>query len=149
MIASAVEIVRNRADTACVDAHLRACEGAFVPPLSTRVELAAYAAKIIEFAERLEAWSDGQLAGLVAVYANDPEHRAAFVTSVSVLPTWQGRGLASTLLVACIERVLELGFRRIELEVDVRNMAAKRLYEKHGFVVHGSHDGMHTMHLVC
>jgi ribosomal-protein-alanine N-acetyltransferase len=143
-----IEIVSNRADAACVAAHLRACDGSFLPALSTRVELEAYAAKIAQFAERTEAWSGMELAGLVAAYANDPERRTAFITSVSVLPTWQGQGLGSRLLLACIERVRGLGFEGIELEVDGRNTAAMQLYRKHGFVVQASHDQTHTMRLV-
>lgn len=143
-----IEIACNRADAVCVAAHLQACDGSFVPSLSTRVELKAYAAKIAQFAERTEAWSGIELAGLVAAYANDPERRTAFITSVSVLPAWHGQGLASRLLLACIERVRELGFESIELKVDVRNTAATQLYRKHGFVVHASHDQTHTMRLV-
>lgn len=143
-----IEFANNRADAAHIAAHLRACDGSFVPSLSTRVELEAYAAKIAQFAERTEAWSGMKLAGLVAAYANDPERRTAFITSVSVLPAWHGQGLASRLLLACIERVRGLGFEGIELEVDVRNTAAKRLYSKHGFVIQASHDQTHTMRLV-
>lgn len=143
-----IEIACNRADAACVAAHLRACDGSFVPSLSARVGLEAYAAKIAQFAERTEAWSGMELTGLVAAYANDPERRTAFITSVSVLPAWQGQGLASRLLLACIERVLGLGFEGIELEVDARNTEATKLYRKHGFVVQACHDQTHTMRLV-
>jgi ribosomal protein S18 acetylase RimI-like enzyme len=148
MSTSMIEIAYNRADAARVAAHLRACDGSFVPSLSTRVELEAYAAKIAQFAERTEAWSGAQLAGLVAAYANDPERRTAFITSVSVLPAWHGQGLASKLLLTCIARVRGLGYEGIELEVDVRNTAATQLYRKHGFVVQASHDQTHTLRLV-
>lgn len=148
MIPLAVEIARNRADQAQIAAHLRACDGAFVTSLGRRVDLDAYATKIVRHAERFEAWSGADLAGLVAAYANDPERRAAFVTSVSVLQAWHGRGLASCVLAACVEHVHELGFARLELEVDAQNDAARRLYAKHGFVVSGGHESMQTMCLV-
>lgn len=128
-------VERNRAGAAEVGAHLRECDASFVPPLSERVDLDAYAEKLVSRAERFEAWSDDRLAGLVAAYCNDSERRAAFVTSVSVLPAWQGHGLASRLLQACIEYAQQAGFERVELEVDLRNTAAAPLYRKHGFTI--------------
>jgi ribosomal protein S18 acetylase RimI-like enzyme len=128
-----VELHRNRAAAAEVVAHLRACADAFVPPLRQRVDIDAYAAKIVARAERFEAWSGDELSGLVAAYCNDAQAATAFITSVSVTPAWQGRGLASRLLLACIEHVRRAGLERIELEVDLQNAAAEALYRKHGF----------------
>ncbi len=147
MTSLAVEIVRNLATAAQVAAHLRACEGAFVPPLAARVDIDVYAEKIVQHAERFEAWSGEQLAGLVATYCNDTAHRAAFITSVSVLPARQGEGIASRLLQTCTGSVRQTGFKRIELEVDTLNSAATRLYKKHGFAVSHTRDNLQTMHL--
>lgn len=130
----------SKADVAQIAAHLQACDAAFVPPLSGRVDIDAYARKIDDKAQRFEAWHDGELVGLVAAYCNAPDRSVAFVTSVSVLPDWQGRGIASHLLENCIGHIRELGFARIELEVDSGNGAARALYEKHGFIV-GSTEG--------
>jgi ribosomal protein S18 acetylase RimI-like enzyme len=123
----------NRASAAQVAGHLQACDHAFVPPLSERVAIGAYARKIAEKAQRFEAWADGELVGLVAVYCTDPEKRGAFITSVSVAPEWQGRGIASQLVGRCLEHVRAIGFGRIELEVDSRNTGAVALYGKCGF----------------
>ena len=129
-----LELHHNRAAAAEIAAHLRACADAFVPPLRQRVEdIDAYAAKIIDHAERFEAWSGADLAGLVAAYCNDVRANTAFITSVSVMAEWQERGVASRLLHACIEHVRRAGFERIELEVDRQNAAAGALYEQHGF----------------
>jgi ribosomal protein S18 acetylase RimI-like enzyme len=135
MMETSFVVERNRAGAAVVGAHLRACDASFVPPLSERVDLDAYAAKIVSRTERFEVWSGDLLAGLVAAYCNDPERRAAFVTSVSVLPSCQGRGLASRLLRATIEHVRQAGFGHLELEVDARNTVALFLYQRHGFAV--------------
>lgn len=124
---------RNDSDACLVAAHLRACDDSFVPSLSGRVDLEGYSRKIVESAERFEAWIDGELVGLVATYCNDLRRGVAFITSVSVLPSRQGRGIASRLLVIGIDHVRSLGIGRIELEVDRGNTAAMRLYEKHGF----------------
>ena len=145
MNGAAVEIKRNLATAAEIATHLRACDGNFVPPLSQRVALDDYALKIVQRAERFEAWSGEQLAGLVAAYCNDCAFQTAFVTSVSVLPAWHGEGIASRLLQACTASVRQTGFKRIKLEVDAHNIAATRLYEKHGFAVSHIRNNSHTM----
>jgi GNAT superfamily N-acetyltransferase/SAM-dependent methyltransferase len=129
-----LEICTNKADPEQIAAHLRTCDASFTPRLSDRLELSGYAQKIADKANRFEAWAEGELIGLVAAYFNNTETRTAFVTSVSVLPGWQGRRVASQLVSHCIAYADRNGFRRIELEVSVQNTAAVRLYEKHGFL---------------
>lgn len=120
--------------------HLRCCDALFVPPLSNRVAIDAYAAKIFVNAKRFEAWVNGKLVGLLAVYCNHPVAACAFVTSVSVLSEWQGRGLASGLMARSIDAMRRLGFTVIELEVKRNNAEAVALYKKHGFA-EGSYRG--------
>ena len=143
----AVNIHRNLATATEISVHLRACDLAFVPALSERIEIDAYAAKIAALAERFEAWSDQALIGMVAAYCNDPDSRVAFVTSVSVVPQQQGLGIASQLLRHCIEHVRPLGFERIELEVDRQNTAATVLYRRHGFSVSVLRERTETLNL--
>jgi len=125
-----------RIDTATVneiEEHLRQADEDFVPPLSGRVEIAAYASKLAAKAVRFEAWASGRLVGLIAVYCNDPASETAYVSSVSVSKEWMGRGIASTLVSKCIEHVVHSRMRRIRLEVSLDNEPALRLYERHGF----------------
>ena len=128
-----LELCMNQASIAQIAEHLRACNDTFVPQLSERVEIDAYAQKIANNAVCFEALADGVLVGLVAAYCNDSEGRVVFITSVSVLPRWQGRGVASKLVERCVGHARGLGFAHIELEVDQRNTPAVRLYLKHGF----------------
>ena len=144
---TAADLQRNRATAAAIADHLRACDRSFVPPLGARVEIDDYAAKIVAHAERFEAWSNDRLVGLLAVYCNDPVGKVAFVTSVSVLPGWQGQGVASRLLRACIEQLRQGHFEQIELEVDARNSAATLLYRKHGFSVASTRDHTQSLRL--
>jgi len=128
-----VSIDRNRASVAEIRAHLAACDVEFVPSLSSRVDLDAYARKLAANAERIEAWASGRLIGFVAVYCNDTASGCAYITSVSVLPGRRGHGIASRVLLRCLEHVQKRGFRRVELELDARNHSAARLYRRHGF----------------
>lgn len=113
-------------------AHLRAADASFAPPLSSRVDLAAYADKLAAHARRVEAWQGDVLIGLIAMYANDPD-QGGFITNVSVLPGHQGQGIAGELLTRTLALATELGLPRLRLEVYADNRAALALYRRHGF----------------
>lgn len=130
---AAVTYAVNRAGVAEVAAHLAHCDAHFVPPLSGRVDIGAYAAKIAGHAERFEAWAGGALVGMVAAYCNDQSRPAGFITSVSVAPERCGEGIATRLLEDCIEHARRAGFTLIRLSVDGGNAGAIRLYERCGF----------------
>lgn len=142
-----IELGRNISDTRTILDHLAVCDAAFIPRLSDRVELPVYAEKLATRAERFEAWLDDELVGLVAAYCNAPDRQTAFVTSVSVLPQSQGRGLASSLMERCISHTRGLGFRYLQLEVGVDNESAMAVYRKQAFVMVSESDGMAVMTL--
>jgi ribosomal protein S18 acetylase RimI-like enzyme len=129
-----VEFGLNRASEREIADLLRSCDADFIPPLSQRVQIDAYARKIIRHAERFEAWVDGKLIGLVAAYCNDPERRLAHITSVSVGREWTGRGIAGELMSRCMEHVRAAGMKEVTLEVAPENAGAVRLYQRCGFV---------------
>jgi len=137
----------NAAAAGQIAAHLQSCDTRFVPALSTRVDIGAYAQKIGALAVRFEAWSDGVLVGLVAVYANDPASRIAFITSVSVQDGWTGLGIATRLMRDCVGHAKRQGFRKISLEVAVDERRAIRLYERHGFSRGEINGAVLNMHL--
>ncbi|MGX6649009.1 GNAT family N-acetyltransferase [Maricaulaceae bacterium MS644] len=120
-----------------IAAHLRECDVEFMPPLSTTVDIEAYALKIAANAERFEAWAGDSLAGLVAAYCNAHDRDSAFVTNVSVLPSAQGQGIAAQLIKACIDHARTAGFSQLLLEVNAANEAAAALYRRSGFLVSG------------
>lgn len=59
--------------------------------------------------------------------------RAGHIYTVNVHPSQRGRGLGTTLMAACEERLAQLGMTRCALEVNVENEAAIRLYERGGY----------------
>lgn len=131
----AVEYRLNAASKWQIVEHLRTCDVDFVPRLGYRVNIEEYAAKIERKAIRFEAWSGSKLVGLVAAYLNNGESKSGFITSVSVLRKWMGKGIASQLLKRCICSTEELGMRHLRLEVAVDNRPAINLYKKNGFNV--------------
>jgi ribosomal protein S18 acetylase RimI-like enzyme len=131
------DFFQDQADPGTIEVHLRACDADFDPPLSQRVDLSVYAARLVERAVRFEAWSDGRLVGMVAAYANAEPGGSAFITNVSVLPSHRGRGLARRLVTTGLAHLQALGFRRVELEVGRGGAAAIALYRKLGFQENG------------
>lgn len=124
----------NSADARAIGSHLRACDAQFKPPLSERTDLSVYGAKLAAHAVLFEAWADSSLVGLVAGYANAHDRLGSFITNVSVLPEWNGQGIASHLLDAFVDHARAVGFARVVLHVDARNDRARFLYRKRGFI---------------
>lgn len=125
--------------------HLYACDASFVPPLSQRVDIPTYAAKLKEKAETFEAWYGGELVGVVAAYLNDPASEVGFITSVSVEGRQRGQGVASALLEACCAAAVQAGIAQLKLEVARSNVAAVQLYSKLGFMLVAEQDGVLTL----
>ena len=123
---------RDTATTEDVHAHLTRCDADFTPPLSARLDLGGYAAKLAERAARFEAWDGGQLVGLVAAYVN-PGAPEAFISNVSVVSELRGHGVAAALVADCIARARGSGAATLTLEVATADSVAARFYEKLGF----------------
>ena len=135
----------NLASASDIAYHLNGCGTVFTEGLRARVDIDAYALKILLNAERFEAWSDGTLIGLLAIYCNNPQQTSAFITNLSVFEEWRGRGIAGALLERSVALARQKGFEIIRLEVEAKNMAAVAVYRKYGFVVLDSQQSMLTM----
>lgn len=123
----------NKATAAQLLAHLQQCDSAFIAGLEQRTNLAAYAEKLTGYAERFEAWANGCLLGVVALYCNDTQTRQAYISHVSTLPAWQGQGIAKALLNHACDHAQTVGMTHVQLEVATDNHAALRLYQQQGF----------------
>lgn len=142
-----LEYLSNKASIEEIMEHLCACDSDFVATLSNRVVISDYAQKIASKAIRFEAWSNGALVGLVAVYCNNKETHTSYITSVSVLKDWSGKGIAACLMRRCIKYLEALGMNQIRLEVASNNVPAIKLYEKSGFVADDTSKPFITMNL--
>jgi ribosomal protein S18 acetylase RimI-like enzyme len=129
-----IKFLVNHATEKELTKHLIDCDYSFIPRLSERVIIGNYSHKLIENAICFEAWHSELMIGLVAAYCNDQKKQSAFITNISVLPQHQGCGIGTKLMNRCIDHVSQLGYARIELEVDYRNTTAITFYERKGFV---------------
>jgi ribosomal-protein-alanine N-acetyltransferase len=69
----------------------------------------------------------------------------AHVTTIATAPDWQGRGVATTLLVAGIRQAVAGGVRQVSLEVAAHNERAQALYRRFGFMPVGVRKGYYPV----
>ncbi len=85
--------------------------------------------------------ADGQVAGYMGLwYILDEGH----VTNIAISPRYRGRGRAEFLMRTVMQKVSIKGIKRMTLEVRVSNLAARRLYERLGFVSAGVRKGYYS-----
>ncbi len=65
----------------------------------------------------------------------------AHISTIASDDQWRGRGIGELMLLAMIERGIELGAGEVTLEVRVTNRVAQNLYRKYGFEVVGRRPG--------
>lgn len=81
----------------------------------------------------LLAEAERQLVGILGVQV----HGGVADLGMMVASGWRGRGVGSALMEACIGWSKEHGAHKIVLELWPHNVAARRLYAKHGFKQEG------------
>lgn len=83
---------------------------------------------------------EGLLVGALGlVVETNPRRRHAADIGMAVRDDWQGKGVGSALMAACVELADQwLNLVRLELTVFTDNEAALKLYEKFGFKIEGT-----------
>lgn len=120
-------------DAARIGVFLRRADALFAPPLSRRVDIGRYAEKLARHAVNLFAVDGALDRGHAAIYVNDALGRAAFLSSICVLPEYRSDGVAALLLQACLEQARRHGMGEVRLEVARDNARAIAFYRRHGF----------------
>lgn len=129
--------IEYKTDTASMNdmyRHLVGCNENFEPSLDKKVNIREYSQKIAKLSITFEAWAENNVVGLVAAYFNDEQNRKGYITNVSTLKEYLGKGIASNLVKNCIEYASRNGFSEISLEVNAENRKAIKLYEKFNFI---------------
>jgi ribosomal protein S18 acetylase RimI-like enzyme len=122
----------NQSNLFQVISHLDQCSELFVPTLSSYIDICSYSEKLIRKATRIEAFDEIKLIGLIAVYINEDEN-LCFVSNVSVIPGFSGKGIATTLFYRTQNLIKNLRVNTMILHVDKNNYPAINFYEKLGF----------------
>lgn len=107
---------------------LREFDDLFSVPLSERVDLEAYAEKILAHADIAFAVIDEKIAGIIVLYANDVEKRAARVTLLAVAPFARRRGVSTALLSNAMALARQRNMHLLEARPFKKNSAAMATY---------------------
>jgi ribosomal protein S18 acetylase RimI-like enzyme len=143
----ALQFKRNVADADNMIQHWKACDSAFFKHLSERVDLENYAEKIQLFAQRVEAWHEGELVGFLAFYANNVTDGVGYITSISVVPKFGGKRIGHQLFDLCYRELTEKSFKVIQLHVADTNAQAIDFYKRIGFVATEQQGGFYKMEM--
>lgn len=118
----------------------------FNPPLSERVDLSVFAAKLFNNAMLFcDYSSDGELKGLIALYANDIENKKAYIPLVYTAKKYRGNGVASGLLKEAVSFVKSLNGQILTIGLHTNNSVAIGVYERTGFEIVDVVDGKSYM----
>jgi len=90
---------------------------------------------------RVPDGAEEHVAGFAGIWLMVDE---AHITTFSVHPRWRRQGVGRRLLLRLLELALEIGARRMTLEVRISNSAAQALYAGFGFTVTGQRRAYYT-----
>jgi len=84
-------------------------------------------------------WREGGVdLGMVRIAPHDRDRAFAYLISMWVAPEARGRGVGAALVDEVVAWARGRGLRRLYLDVGLHNAAARRLYERTGFVATGA-----------
>jgi len=84
-------------------------------------------------------WREGDAdVGLVRGAAREGDPESGYLVSMWVAPEARGRGVGAVLVEGVVAWARGSGLRRLYLDVGLHNAAARRLYERMGFVATGA-----------
>lgn len=102
-------------------------------PLSDRIDLRAYADKLIQFADLEFAIADHQPIGIVALYANDLINFVSHIPLVSLKKEYHQQGIGKRMMLNAILFAKNKGMKRLWLHVHQENTHAINFYKSLGF----------------
>lgn len=112
--------------------HLENVKDLFFSKLENRVNIKDYAQKITLYAQKIEAWQNGELIGLLAYYISDDD-REYFVTNISVYEHFQNKGIGASLILQLKTIAKEQSIDKIKLEC-ARELKILNFYKRNGFI---------------
>ena len=117
----------------------------FFEPLDNRVNIDEYARKLAKFSTQFWLYDEGSLVGFMAAYLNDTSSKIAYISTISVIKSYQGKGGGKLLINNLIQLAARKKFYKIRLEVAANNSKAIRFYRKQGFYLFMKKDESYIM----
>lgn len=107
----------------------------FTPYLSQKTDLSAFGDRLLSYANLFVSRAEnGEIKGLVALYANDFVKRYAYIPLLAVAPEYRKQGIARKLMNEAIEYVKKLGTEKMQvIGIHTSNPIAFDFYKELGF----------------
>lgn len=113
-----------------------AFENKLTPSLSERnINLREYADKLFRFGKVWSHYCQGKPISIVGGYFNDVRNKTSYLSIIAVDDKYRGRKLATSLLYKFEEYALNMGMKKVKLEVRKNNCRALALYSKFGYTI--------------
>ncbi|RXA21934.1 GNAT family N-acetyltransferase [Methanosarcina sp. MSH10X1] len=117
----------------------------FIPPINQVVDINKYSNKLVQSADCFFIQNNGENIGFLAIYVNDYSERISFISSISVIPRYQGTGISQKLIDFSIEHARKKGMKCIKLEVNKSNTRAIKFYERNKFNIESTDNNSFLM----
>lgn len=116
-----------------IECFIKELDNHFVPPLSSRVNIAQWSRKLNDFAVnivKMNAHVD--IEALISFYSNKGSE--SYITLIAVASSQRGKGLSDDLLKYCIAYCMEIGSTAIKVKTWLSNKRVIGMYHSHGFI---------------
>jgi ribosomal protein S18 acetylase RimI-like enzyme len=120
-------------DWKIIYSYLKENGNLFIPALEPRIDIELYAQKIAAQAQQFWLKVEDNIIGFAACYLNDQEKGIGYITSISIVQDYQGKGAGSYLLKEIIRVARNSNFKNIRLEVFEENVNAVEFYKLKNF----------------
>lgn len=130
-----VELDRNESSSKQVKDYFNRMCCEFIPPVNQVVEVGIYSDKLVQKADCFFIQNGEENIGFLAIYTNDYSKKVSFISSISIVPQYQGTGISQKLLDFSIEHSRKKKMKCIKLEVNKNNTRALKFYERNKFTI--------------
>ena len=130
-----MEFIERQLSKEKIEIFIKKCDHAFVPLLSSRVNLSDYSQKLADKATHFLALDNHKLRGVICCYTNDLQKKSVFLSLTCISPGYQGKGIGKKLTQFFIDKMKEKKFRKIRFEVAKGNISCQEMYKHVGFKI--------------
>lgn len=128
-----VELNKSELSSKRVESYFKKMCNNFIPSLNQKVDIKKYSNKLVYNADCFFVQNEGKDIGFLAIYTNNYPEKVAFISSISIVPEYQGMGISQKLIDFSIEHARKREMKYIKLEVNENNIKAIKFYKRNKF----------------
>jgi ribosomal protein S18 acetylase RimI-like enzyme len=130
-----IELDKNELSSKQVQDYFNRMCDYFIPPINQVIDISVYSDKLVQNADCFFIQNGEENVGFLAIYTNDCSGKVSFISSISVIPRYQGTGVSQKLIDFSVEHAGKKGMKYIKLEVNKNNIRAIKFYKSNKFTI--------------